>query len=154
MFHLFQRLLWMLYLWPWGAQRDPKSRTGRRCVALLVWLCLCGSLFWVNPMSPRPKALQCKKLLGLGNGTADRKGSRAQKKAINSVEDQVSALLLKTAGMLKDEEATSGQAIEMFSGQFVQPLLSDVVGGMREAFGLPPVGGADCLSALVADGDA
>jgi hypothetical protein len=42
---------------------------------------------------------------------------------------------------------------ENFSGQFFVPLMQDVVGGMRAAFGLPEEGGADSLGALVHGGD-
>jgi hypothetical protein len=74
-------------------------------------------------------------------------------KVVVSVEDQATALLLKASRLLHEDGTVTDQAKEVFSGQFVQPLIPDVVGDMRLAFGLPPAGGKDCLSALVADGE-
>ncbi|CAL4928830.1 unnamed protein product [Urochloa decumbens] len=69
---------------------------------------------------------------------------------VGSVEEKASAMLLKTAGLLVQDEAPTEAAQHLFAQEFVKPARSELVGDMRLAFGLPDMG-AGPLEVLAVD---
>jgi len=78
---------------------------------------------------------------------SERKGGKRSMRLANkppsnlSVEEQAIALLMKKSGILESVKAPTVTELQQFHTQFVDPMEGQVVGGMREAFGLPDGGG-------------
>ncbi|CAN6349849.1 unnamed protein product [Urochloa humidicola] len=69
------------------------------------------------------------------------------------IEIQASTLLMKASDIIKDKEEISDEAHDKFGEQFVEQMNASLVGNLREALGLPDVGGPDVLRALTVDAD-
>ncbi|CAL5027574.1 unnamed protein product [Urochloa decumbens] len=68
-----------------------------------------------------------------------------------SIDEQATAFLMKTAGILVGDETMTVEAQQRFGNSFVMPLQFDKVADMRIAFDLPAEGNADKLSSLVGE---
>ncbi|CAN6374364.1 unnamed protein product [Urochloa humidicola] len=107
----------------------------------------------------RPKACHLKKPLettvSMGS---DRRAARSQRTTTGlitgSLDEKASAMLLRWAGLLVQNEAPTEAARHQFAQEFVQPACLELVGNMRATFGLPEGGGAGPLEVLAIDADA
>ncbi|CAL4969089.1 unnamed protein product [Urochloa decumbens] len=70
-----------------------------------------------------------------------------------ALDERATALLMRTSGVLGDNEQPSDSSLAVFGNQFVSPMQDDLLGDMRATFGMPLNGGADSLSALLCDAD-
>jgi len=70
-----------------------------------------------------------------------------------TVEEQATALLIKKSG-ISGGGAPCAADLNKFHTQFVDPLEGNIVGEMRETFGLPEGGAADSLRPLLIDAEA
>lgn len=87
---------------------------------------------------------------------SERRSSRLANKPSSglSVEEQATALLIKKCGITVSSKSPSVAEQNKFHTTFVGPMEDSVVGGMREAFGLPEGGAEDSLSPLLIDAGA
>lgn len=109
-----------------------------------------------NPV-PKRKAQACKKSvvdasheaqsvkMASGNGNANHQPL--------SLNDQATALLMRSSGLLGENEAPIELTSTTFRKQFVSPLQEKTVGGLRGTFGLADENGSDSLNALVVPND-
>ncbi|CAL5000947.1 unnamed protein product [Urochloa decumbens] len=67
------------------------------------------------------------------------------------VEEKATALLMRTAGIIDNNESPTAEAHDKFGLQFAFPMQLDLVGDMRNTFGLPASGGAGVLEGLASD---
>ncbi|CAL5049708.1 unnamed protein product [Urochloa decumbens] len=109
-----------------------------------------------NPVL-RPRAAHMKKANADGAHSevkAQRRTPRIVPKGASdlSLDDQATVLLMKTSGVISDEETVDAVAQEKFGTQFAEPLTENVVGDMRVTFGIQKE--ADLLGALAIDAEA
>ena len=71
-----------------------------------------------------------------------------------SVEEQATALLIKKCGLAENITTPTAADQNKLHTQFVGPLEANVVGGMRDMFGLSEEGAPDKLGALLIDAEA
>ncbi|CAN6237507.1 unnamed protein product [Urochloa humidicola] len=64
------------------------------------------------------------------------------------VEEQANELLLRTTGILGEQEPVTEKAQDQFGEQFVTPMNYDFAGDIRIALGMPDVGGVGALDSL------
>ncbi|CAL5095429.1 unnamed protein product [Urochloa decumbens] len=103
----------------------------------------------------KPKTLQAKKKASQGDNYAECSVRKSKMESAGSLDDRATALLIKTSGIIEDNEQLTEAACETFRNQFVMPMQNDLLLNMRDTFGLPDSGGVDALSPLIceADGD-
>lgn len=70
---------------------------------------------------------------------------------LNSVDEKVAALLIKTSGVANGDASLSDEIQEQFGRKFVQPMEEELVSGMRLAL---DVAGESLLDALLGDDEA
>lgn len=61
---------------------------------------------------------------------------------------------MKKYGTLEEDEHLMPEKGEQFIEMFIVPLKEEVVDNLRDTFGLPKVGGAECLAALAVNAEA
>ncbi|CAL5086217.1 unnamed protein product [Urochloa decumbens] len=103
--------------------------------------------------TPKPKMPHIKKTAAGTELAAGIRDKNANKGLSGSVDDKATALLMKTSGIIGDNELPSEAALMQFGTQFVMPMKEDLIGDMRVTFGMPE-DGPDALGALVGDAGA
>ncbi|CAL4970140.1 unnamed protein product [Urochloa decumbens] len=131
------------------SSRHRNTARGVACFAIpLKKALLC------NP-SLRPRTLHLKKKTNMEASalaaTAGQNGGKRQ--AQGSIEEQAAALLIRKSGQLGEREQIQEGDHQKFGEQFVHPMQEDLLGSMRNTFGLPEYGGMDCLGALAIDAE-
>lgn len=124
--------------------REPARSMAKYDVPLKKSL-LCG------PMS-RCKMTQPKKTVVTVAADAQGADRRTRQQQVLSLEERATYVLLKAAKVADSIEKPTDEARNKLFGQFAEPLLGTIVGGMRHAFGLPDVGPGN-LEALAADAE-
>lgn len=105
----------------------------------------------------KPKTIHSKKVFDeAGTSTGGRRSQRpiAIETQALPVEEQATAFLMKTCGILGELEKPNNLAHDQLGEQFVEPLKSGIVGNVRSAFGLPEDGAEDRLAPLIIDAEA
>lgn len=96
-----------------------------------------------------------KEILGSTTRSERRSSRLANKPRSNlSVEEQATALLIKKCGLAENITTPTAADQNKLHTQFVGPLEANVVGGMRDMFGLSEEGAPDKLGALLIDAEA
>ncbi|CAN6241913.1 unnamed protein product [Urochloa humidicola] len=103
-----------------------------------------------NPM-PRSRGGNNKK----GAAHDDKRIGKAVKKAASAQppEEKATTLLMRTMGVLSDEELPSTEAQEKFGLEFVAPVLNSLMGNMRNVLGMSTQGGRGVLDELIVEAD-
>ncbi|CAN6233359.1 unnamed protein product [Urochloa humidicola] len=103
-----------------------------------------------NPV-PRSRGGNNKK----GAAHEDKRIGKAVKKAAPAqpAEEKATTLLMRTMGVLSDEELPSADAQEKFGLEFVAPVLNSLMGNMRNVLGMPTQGGRGVLDELIVEAD-
>ncbi|CAL5025649.1 unnamed protein product [Urochloa decumbens] len=127
----------------------PSHKTGPKGMARLA-IPLKKSLLCTP--AHKPKTQHYKKSATATEMMAGRRDKQVNKIAAGSIDNRATALLMKTSGILGDNELPSEAALNQLGTQFVLPMKEDLLGDMRTAFGMPE-SGADALGALLADAD-
>ncbi|CAN6332874.1 unnamed protein product [Urochloa humidicola] len=108
------------------------------------------------PPAMRVKATHSKKSSDASTSTVG--GRKAAKHGrdgllVGSIEEKASALLLRTAGLLVQDEAPTEAAQHQFAEEFVRPARSELLGDMRTVFRLPGAVGVGPLEVLATDAE-
>ncbi|CAO2162979.1 unnamed protein product [Urochloa humidicola] len=106
-----------------------------------------------NPAA-RAKVPHTKKMAQTNAVREKNSGSKeGTKKPAMTIEDQASLLLMKATGVVEEGGSITEEAEQAFGEQFIDPLIEEPVTDIRIALGLPGMGRADVLGALVTEAD-
>ena len=78
---------------------------------------------------------------------------KRNKVTVLSLDERATVLLMKTSGVIGDNEQPSDLSHAQFGNKFVTHLQDDLLGDMRVTFGMPMDGEADSFSALLCDAE-
>ncbi|CAL4966005.1 unnamed protein product [Urochloa decumbens] len=105
------------------------------------------------PPAHKPKAPHIKKSTCV-EGKSDGANEKIKLKGASiPLDEKATVLLMQASGIISGSELPTAADQERFGIQFVAPLQDDILGDMRNTFGLMREGGADKFSTLICDAD-
>ncbi|CAN6215608.1 unnamed protein product [Urochloa humidicola] len=101
----------------------------------------------------KTKTPQCKKLPGSEVVAKGQQNKKCTRTASSTIDEKATTLLMKSSGIISDNEPITESAHLHFGNQFVAPMKEKLIGDMRVTFRMTDNDGPDLFSTLVGDAE-